>query len=427
MPDRPELMAIGDSIYNGTRSLTTNGEVAQLSVPAQVAKAFGWAFNVPSYPFDVLFNLETLVRTGQFSRAKLKASVLANAQAWLDRGRWSDHDNFDNVAIAQTTISDQSFLNYNDSFPNIGVLLGQLRQADSIDFQALIALYEAINVSFLLNPSNDPNSPWARRTPLQNVAARKPKRLLVNVGINDGIWTICLLATMNGFFPDQIAADMHGLGRQLQQMKQAGQVDDIYFNLLPKPSCVANLMPRRDPDKLPRGEDYFPEYLGRLGQLGRLSGADMKAMDESAKALNVRIRDDLSQMFAATGGLHFIDTYGIMARHDNKHFREAPADQIWINKWRINNVPLQSITHKGGLYSLDNLHLTSVGYAVLAQAVCAEIQAVEGLAPAEPIDLAAVFGRDSLLSGVPFQLDFTNLLLNLVVAFAKTAKGRPVA
>ena len=35
-------MAIGDSIYNGTRSLTTNAELAALSVPAQVARAFGW-------------------------------------------------------------------------------------------------------------------------------------------------------------------------------------------------------------------------------------------------------------------------------------------------------------------------------------------------------------------------------------------------
>ena len=39
--DLSELMAIGDSIYNGTRSLTTNAELAQLSVPAQVARAFG--------------------------------------------------------------------------------------------------------------------------------------------------------------------------------------------------------------------------------------------------------------------------------------------------------------------------------------------------------------------------------------------------
>ena len=47
MADRPELMAIGDSIYNGTRSLTTNAEMAQNAVPAQVARAFGWDFRAP--------------------------------------------------------------------------------------------------------------------------------------------------------------------------------------------------------------------------------------------------------------------------------------------------------------------------------------------------------------------------------------------
>ncbi len=34
MPDRPELMAIGDPICNGMRSLTTNAELARLSVPS---------------------------------------------------------------------------------------------------------------------------------------------------------------------------------------------------------------------------------------------------------------------------------------------------------------------------------------------------------------------------------------------------------
>ena len=66
MADRPELMAIGDSIYNGTRSLTTNAELARLSVPAQVARAFGWDFKSPAYPFDVLFNLEALFRANAF-------------------------------------------------------------------------------------------------------------------------------------------------------------------------------------------------------------------------------------------------------------------------------------------------------------------------------------------------------------------------
>ena len=110
MPDRPELMAIGDSIYNGTRSLTTNGQLAKLSVPAQVARAFGWDFKVPAYPFDVLFDLEALFRASAFDLNRLRASVIANAERWLATPSWADADCFDNLAIAQTTIAVSQFL-----------------------------------------------------------------------------------------------------------------------------------------------------------------------------------------------------------------------------------------------------------------------------------------------------------------------------
>ena len=56
----PELMAIGDSVYNGVRSLTIDRVLASHSVPAQVAAAFGWDFVSPDYPRPVLANLEEL-------------------------------------------------------------------------------------------------------------------------------------------------------------------------------------------------------------------------------------------------------------------------------------------------------------------------------------------------------------------------------
>jgi lysophospholipase L1-like esterase len=425
MPDRPELMAIGDSIYNGTRSLTTNAELAALAVPAQVARAFGWGFRTPSYPREILFDLEDLFRSGRFDLDGLKQSVLANAQAWLDQGRWSDEDCFDNISIAQTTIADQAALTYNNSVSKIAGLIDKVRDAEGFDFVGVVpALYEAINASFLLNPSNDPASVFADRTPLEIVAERRPKRLLVNIGINDGIWTICLMATKDQFAPDAIATDMHDLGVRLNDMRQAGRIDRVYLNLLPKPSCVANLMPRVDPGALPRGADYFPEYLGRLGQIGGLSGAEMKALDQGVRDLNRRIADDLTETFGGDG-LSFVDAYAMMELHDNKHYRETREHEIWIKDWRINNVPLQRWPHKGGLYGLDNLHPTAVGYAILAQAVCQRIEAVEGLAPVAPIDLAAAFRSDSLLTDVPRRLDISLLLINLVVAFA--ALARPAA
>lgn len=419
MADRPELMAIGDSIYNGTRSLTTNAELAQNAVPAQVARAFGWPFSAPDYPFDVLFNFESIFRSGDFSTGHLKAAILANVQHWRDLDRWSTADAFDNLAIAQTTIGDQAAFTYDNHVAQIPGLVDAVRDGGGFDFlKPTVALYEALNTSFVLNPSNDPASPWADKTPLEIVALRRPKRLLVNIGINDGVWTICLEARKDGFDADQIALDMHDLGVRLHDMKQAGQVDNIYLNLLPKPSCIANLMPRTDPAKPPTGTGYFPEYLGRLGQLGGLTGAEMKTLDERVLSLNQQIHDDLSGLFQDTGGLAFIDAYGLVAARDDKHFRDTAP--IWLSGGRMNNVPLVRLGilgHKGGLHGLDNLHPTTVGYAVLAQAVCAQIQSVEGIVPPDPIDLQAAFDRDSLLRHIPPRLAVETLLINLVVAF----------
>ena len=84
-------------------------------------------------------------------------------------------------------------------------------------------------------------------------------------------------------------------------------------------------------------------------------------------------------------------------------------------------MPLQGFSHKGGLFSLDNLHPTTVGYAAFAQAICEQIVATEGLQPAQPIDFTAAFDADSLLTDVPPLLDVENLLIDLVVAFVRAA------
>jgi lysophospholipase L1-like esterase len=243
--------------------------------------------------------------------------------------------------------------------------------------------------------------------------------LLVNLGINDGIWTVCLEAIKTELDPAAIAADMHDLGVRLAALMAAGQVDRIYLNLMPKPSAVANLMPRVDPDRPPGGSGYYPEYLGRLGQLGGLTAGDMEAIDQEILALNHAIRDDLDALFPH-GGIAFIDTYALLAERDDKHFRDTKP--IWVHNWRLNNVPLQGFSHKGGLYGLDNLHPTTVGYAALAQAVCEQIIALEGIKPVQPIDFAAAFDADSLLRDVPALLDIDNLLIDLVVAFVRAAR-----
>ena len=58
----PELMAIGDSLGNGVRSLTIDSDLAAHAVPAQVARAFNWDFVAPDYPRPMLADFEAIFR-----------------------------------------------------------------------------------------------------------------------------------------------------------------------------------------------------------------------------------------------------------------------------------------------------------------------------------------------------------------------------
>jgi lysophospholipase L1-like esterase len=424
MAERPELMAIGDSCYNGVRSLTIDAALAGQSVPAQVARAFGWPFVTPNYPRRILFDLEALVRHPG-GIGTLRQTILDNAREWLSPGPWSALPSFDNIAVAQMTISDLTMFTFNNHVGKIQPLIDDFAGNASLKYDDILALYFAINGSFLLNPSRDAASPFASMTPLDVVENRRPKRLLVNIGINDGIWEVCLSAK-SAIDSAAMTAAMQDLGDRLVELRRQGAVDHIYLNSFPKPSVVANLMPRTNPQRCPPAAGYYPEYLGRLTQIGRLTDVEMAAIDRQVQALNADVEADYRERFAEVGGIHFVDTYDVMAAHDNKHCREPSP--IWVNhghtQWRMTNYPLQSLGGfvGGGLFGLDNLHPSTVGYSMLAKAVCDQIAAVEGVQPPSPISYQTAFDADTLLQDVPQLLDLEGLVLNLAFSFVSLRK-----
>jgi lysophospholipase L1-like esterase len=426
MPDRQELMSIGDSCYNGVRSLTINAPLATQSVPAQVARAFGWPFVIPDYPRRILFDLEAIARNIG-SIGNFRQIILDNAREWANPGAWSSLPTFDNIAVAQMTISDLSMFTYNNHVGTIQTLVDRIANSSSLQTSAIVDLYFAINGSFLLNPSHDETSPLASMAPLDVVADRRPKRLLVNIGINDGIWEVCLSAK-KAIDSGAIMAAMQDLGDRLVELRTAGAVDRIYFNLLPKPSVVANLMPRANPDRCPPTSGYYPEYLGRLGQVGGLSGTEMASIDAEVETLNTAIQADFQERFAAIGGLHFVDIYDVMAGIDDKHCRETTPVRVnhGSMQWHLTNRPLQSFGGfvGGGLFGLDNLHPSTVGYSSLAKAVCDKISAVEGINPTTPIEYQSAFDADTLLEDVPGLWDIENLVLDLAFSFVSLRRFR---
>ena len=83
--DRPAIMAIGDSLYQGVRSLTFNGDLARYSPPAQVAVALGLNMTLPNPRIPITFDLEQLFRQGGVIHLleEIRQACLKNMEFWL--------------------------------------------------------------------------------------------------------------------------------------------------------------------------------------------------------------------------------------------------------------------------------------------------------------------------------------------------------
>ena len=410
-----ELMAIGDLIYNGVRSLTIDADLAAHSVPAQVARAFRWDFVSPDYPRVVLANFEKVFSDPLSGTLDLIRNAVSNAHAWLAAPPWSHQTLFHNLSIAQQVVSDVGSANYQDAL-DVAQQLAAL--GATIPLAKLPALYQAINTCFVLNPGRKAGD---KRTAIDILAEAKPKRLLVNIGINDGLWMLLLMGDSTDYVTrvDPTAA-MRRLAQELAA--KCKDIEHFYINLMPKPSAIANLMPRTDDE--PLVNNYFQHYLGRLLQAGGIPGAKMREIDEWVHTtLNPNI---VSAFQPLAPKAHFVDIYAMNYDYDRKNgiFTKSVIVHAGATRILLDNLPLEVLPvfggrKDGGLFGLDNLHPTVVGYGLIAQAVCDTIVANEpGLAPVV-IDQQACYDADTLLHKLPPGITLADFVLGFVGAFVK--------
>src|SRR5271165_1659288 len=413
-----ELMAIGDSIYNGVRSLTIKADLAAHSVPAQVASAFRWEFVSPDYPRPMLADFEQVFSDPLAGTLDLLRNEATNAHAWLAQASWSQNALFHNLRIAQQVVNDLTTANYSTALTTAQQLASL---GASMAINQLPKLYQALNTCFVLNPQR--NNADAR-TAIDILAAAKPKRLLINIGINDGLWTLLLMGDASDYQTriDPTAA-MATLARALSD--KCGDIENFYINLFPKPSAIANLMPRTD-DESPNG-GYFSQYLGRLIQAGGIPGTTMQAIDDWVNTdLNPRIRTAFRPLGARA---HFVDLYAMNAAYDRKNgiatksvIVNSGATQILLDNLPLEVLPIVGGRRDGGLFGLDNLHPTVVGYGLIAQAVCDTIAATEGLAPTV-INPQSCYDADTLLHNLPPQIALADFVLGFIGAFIPPPGG----
>jgi hypothetical protein len=432
---RPEMMAIGDSIFNGTRSLSTGPGLAQISVPAMVARGLGLVvghdFITPTYPRYVLFDLEQHLRQG-LSITRLQNECIANAESWVASGGvWSQKRFFDNISIAGAEYKDliENTSGYFKS--QILMLLDQLKHSSGFNPGVIANLYYAINAAFLLNPSGDPD--LDDLTPLEQVASRKPKRLLINIGSNNGLFGIGVTANIaraggDGVTLMQKIKEIPGQAKILAQFLHSycADIEHIYFNLLIRPRALANLAPATDEEMWnpPPDGGYFPRYVGRLGSLNNISAKGMEELDNLVASVNSAT---VANMTGVLGGkIHFIDLHKWVGDYDRKHGTEKhPINLILHGRdARLSNYPLSvnlvgnGFRH-GGLFSLDNMHPTTPGYALIANEIGKEIKSCEIGRAFTPISSQIACDQDTLLQELPVGWDFLNFIAGFFAAFIK--------
>jgi lysophospholipase L1-like esterase len=410
-------MAIGDSLYNGFRSLTINANLAAHSVPAQVAQAFGWDFVSPDYPHTMLLDVEGIFRNPSEVTQDLVKQAAINAHVWLAEQRWSASPFFHNLSIGQQQVADLYTANYQASLSTVNNLAAQ---GATLPLAQVPALLQALNTAFVLNPGRVAND---TRTSIAILGEQKPKRVLINIGVNDGLWTLLLLANPTNFTTTyNPIPNMKTLALHLKEL--CPDTERFYINLQPKPSSIANLMPPwlggGDPP-IPR-DGYYDKYIGQLIGSGGITKAQMQAIDTWINTtLNPQIRDAFSPLGDRA---RFVDIYASTAAYDRKNmtatkqvFVHKGATEILLDNAALEVTPWGGMAGwGGGMFGLDNLHPTIVGYGIIAQAVCDVIAATENLPP-RVIDLQACYDADTLLHDLPPTVALTDFLLQFVGAF----------
>ncbi|HZU38207.1 MAG TPA: hypothetical protein VFA18_19950, partial [Gemmataceae bacterium] len=285
-------------------------------------------------------------------------------------------------------------------------------------------LHLAINGRFTLNPSQDPA--FNDFTPLEWVRARRPRRLLVQVGHNHGLYQIGEQAEDVPF--DQPGGDgSHGDYWSQWQTLATGlaglpaDVELILVALLPKVGAVANLEPR----ETERDNGYAPSYGPVLStSTAILTGERLAAIDTAIGAANQRIRDTVAAAETAAGAarrVQFLDICALFERYDYKNSLD-PARQIVVtddvdidNRYvsgRFHVVPLNMAGWRlsaGGFESVDGMHPSGCGYAKLASEAMNQLglkQDASGL-------LQRGFAGDSLLSRYPIELRAVTSVLQM--------------
>jgi lysophospholipase L1-like esterase len=419
---RPAMMAIGDSLYNGVTSLTIDRARAERSAPALVARALSIAdFQVPRYPMPILLDVEReLRRTLVGVTDTIGPEIADNIAWWVDsypREAAAQPEWFDNISVAQ---ADSVQLMCDMAARAEYWLAHGSVHAGILDVpEAIGSWYYELNSRFLLDPrlskAQAGRATRDRLSQLAQVMLRQPERLLINIGANDGVW----LMAFDGYAPNRpyqfctfetsdgtdsgcrrttVEREMDDLVENMRLIAHylPASIAHVYVNNLGPPSRVANLIPlpyavpmecANDPAHPDRKSVYFSGYVTYVSDQSpaTITGEQACAMDRQVNRTNAAIE---AAMRAVLGDrVAIVDMNGLLMRMDGKHLGPghgvtvtldvAGRQQVELDNRVVRPQTLFGDLSSGGLFGYDNMHLTFVGYALMAKQVAKTIAAHE--------------------------------------------------
>ena len=444
---RPELMAIGDSLFNGVQSLRINWFLSEWSPPALVAIRLGLieehagdrnglrSFYGPQYPDQGLSPDRTLQYGFSLESIPADLGILqvpkAQAREFTELLAFRPPDGrifVDNIAFSGAQSQDMLFIRAADhrqaALRSIAAVKGD--HGITQGFGDLADMFTHANAAFVLDPMDD--DCVGQLAPIEQVELRHPRRLMVNIGANDGMYSLafmtksvdqaapctrqeagitgiggqpeCVVATIRTSMATAYLGDMQKL---IDRLSHVQGLENVYIDGLVTPSRTANPIPGRSRGTLQWKNDL---WCGSSPCSTRESAEDMQAANDFIRNINLEIKGLVDKANLAGSGptFTFVDVEDTISRFDAKSCAAAASvdpgcvaghqfvsDQKrfgGIGTAYFDNRPIRldgetgvrtrvgspSKVIQGGLFGFDNMHLSPVGYELLAATVIKAMQ-----------------------------------------------------
>uniref|UniRef100_UPI003593DDA5 SGNH/GDSL hydrolase family protein n=1 Tax=Chamaesiphon sp. TaxID=2814140 RepID=UPI003593DDA5 len=455
-----KLVAIGDSITQGFQS----GAIlkTEWSYPAMIARTLGLSvptdFRIPSFfgsglPINIEELLQSMaptlgneISTGEwiFRFPFLLERFIDDIEELYERGRGSKpsifKSQFHNLAVWGFRVVD-AFSVHSDYCDRVIQAREGLIENDFLGLPNAPMYRTAKTV---LNPAEIVSKKqWTQIENLQAITNEEGvENLILWLGANDCLGTVTSLKLDR--MPSDFASEDPEERRKFN-LTHPGIFEKDYKILVakvkeaisPNTRVFVGTIPyvtippiTQGIGKLPANSKYF-EYYGRFFSNennfnpffnSKLTGEEIKSIDKTIDEFNQIIRDEVN---LAGNNWHLVDAGEILNSLAVKrsHLINSPEEPLkaYYRSLGLSDHPLlrldpipntllletQDRTRKsGGLFSLDSVHPSTIGYGILAEAFLREMQAA-GVPDANPshLDWRQIIAQDSLLQSPPVLWD----------------------